>query len=75
MTKATIIVDIGVLEFNAHCMLPFATNLLRLSQSRLKLLFLFFQVLTVRRVYVTGTKFGQRKHNEFREPNLRLTLV
>ena len=41
--------------------------------------FLFFYACTVRRLSVTGTNLGQRKHNEFRAcalgvPNVRLAL-
>ena len=51
------------------------------SQSGLKLLFfLFFYECTVRRLCVTGTNLGQRKHDEFRAcavlvPNVELALV
>ena len=50
------------------------------SQSGLKLIFLFFYAWTVRRLCVTGTNLGQRKHNEFRAcallvPSVRQALV
>ena len=66
--KVTIIVDIGVLAFNAHCLclmqsavdLPFAletccafaTSLLRLSQTGLNLLFFFFFMRGLCAVYL-----------------------
>ena len=42
--------------------------------------FLFFYTWTVRRLCVTGTNLGQRKHNELRAcvllvPSVRLVLV
>ena len=54
LIKVTIIVDISILGFNAHCMRP---------QSRLNFFFFFFFFFygwTVRRLCVTGTSLGQR---------------
>ena len=47
---------------------------------RTQIVFYFFYGRTVRRLCVTGTSLGQRKHNEFRAcallvPNVRLALV
>ena len=99
LIKFTIIVDISILGFNAHCMRPtrqesavhlpfaliircaFATSLRRFSQIRTQtVIFYFFYAWTVRRLCVTGTNLGQRKHNEFRAcallvPSVRLAPV
>ena len=57
-----------------------AFRLRRFSQSGLKFFKIFFYAWTVHRLCVTGTNFGQRKHNEFRAcallvPSVRLALV
>ena len=98
LIKATIIVDISIIGFIAHCMRPtryqsavhshfaletrcaFATSLRRFSQSGFNFFFNFCYGWTVRRLCVTGTNLGQRKHSEFRAcallvPNVRLALV
>ena len=56
LTNVTMIVGIVVdSPFALEIRCAFATNLLRCSQSGLKLLFYFFHAWTVRRLCLTGT--------------------
>ena len=93
LIKFTIIVVISILGFNAHCMRPTSICHLRWKHAVHSLsacdifhnpdsncYFYFFYAWTVRRLCVTWTNLGQRKHNEFRAcallvPNVRQTLV
>ena len=81
LMKSTIIVDISILGFIAHCMLQrvskgcsFAIcieNMLCISYQLAtfftiwtEIVIFFFYAWTVRRLCVTLTNLGQRKHNE-----------
>ena len=94
LIKFTLIVVISILGFIAHCMRPtrflFAIcventlcnryQLATFFTIQTQIVIFFFYAWTVRRLCVTGTNLGQRKHNEFRAcallvPNVRQTLV
>ena len=86
LIKVTIIVDISIIGFNAHCRpsvskaLFIRYQLATFFSIRTIVFILFFYGWTVRRLCVYGKNLGQRKHNEFRAcallvPNVRLALV
>ena len=88
LIKVTIIVDISIIGFNAHCMRPARSYALCVGNMpciryqlatfftiRTQIVFFIFYGWTVRRLCVTGASLGQRKHNEFRECVLYLCLT
>ena len=84
LIKVTIIVDRNIIGFNAHCALEtrcvLATSCDVFYNPDSNCFLNFGYGWTVRRLWVTVTNLGQRKHNEFGAcallvPNVRLALV
>ena len=81
LIRVTIIVDISIIGFNAHCKrltravhshfaletgCVFTTSLRIFHNPVSNCFFKIFSGWTVRRLCVTGTNLGQQKHNKFR---------